>query len=110
MGEKISGTNIENREIPIELRVRLDGGRSVADLMEELKMGGTVQFALTKNSDLWLSDMGHERIRSRNGIQHEDIQTIGSAWIQGGILEVEYRNPVADSERAAIRKELEALM
>jgi len=109
MAEKTIGTNIENKEIPSELRVRFDRDRRVADLMGELKMGGTVQFILTKNSDLWFSDMGHYGMMTKNGIQHDDVRTEGSAWVDKGILEVEYRSSVSDVERAVIRKELEAL-
>lgn len=110
MSEKIFSSNTEKKEVPIELRVRLDRDRRVADLIEEFKMGGTVQFILTKNFDLWLSDMGHERIRSKNGIQYEDVKTSGAAWVKDDGLEVEYRDSATDAERLAIRKELEALM
>jgi hypothetical protein len=110
MKEKIFGSNMENKETRVELRVRIDRGGQVADLIEELKMGGTVQFILTKNFDLWLSNMGHERIRSKNGIQHEDIETTGAAWVSDNILEIEYRDSATNNEREAIRKELESLV
>lgn len=110
MKHEVMGANAEKQEIPAEFRVRIDNGKSVVNLMEELKMGGTVQFVATKNFDLWLSDMGHAKILSRNGIQDEDVKTTGAAWMQEEFLEVEYRGPATDSERAAIRKELEVLM
>lgn len=102
--------DIGKQEIPVEFRVRIDGGRNVGSLMEELKMGGTIQFVATKNFDLWLSDMGHVKILSRNGIQDEDIKTTGGAWVQDGVLEIEYRDSATDSERSAIRSMLEPLV
>lgn len=110
MTREIIGGNIEHQEIPIEFRVRIDRDRRVADLIEELKIGGTVQFIATKNLDLWLSDMGHDKLRARNGIQHEDIQTTGAAWVEGNNLEIQYRDPAPDGVRRVIRKELELLI
>lgn len=110
MTREIIGGNVEKEEIPIEFRVKLDRGRSMADLIEELKMGGTVQFVATKNLDLWLSDMGHDKLLARNGIQHEDVETTGAAWMEGDVLEIQYRDPASDEVRRAIRKELELLI
>lgn len=110
MAEKIFGANIESKEIPIELRVRIDGARSIADIMEELKRGGTIQFIVTKSFDLWLTDLGHDRLRKRYGITHGDVKTTGAAWVQVGGLEIVYYDSATDDERAAIRKELEVLL
>lgn len=110
MPEKTIGTNIENKEIPIELRVRIDGGRSITDIMEELKRGGTIQFIATKSFDLWLTDLGHDRLRKRYGITHGDVKTTGAAWVQDGALEIAYYDLASDLERAAIRKELEEMV
>lgn len=110
MTQEMIGAGGERQEMPIEFRVRIDRDRRVADLIEELKMGGTVQFILTKNFDLWLSNMGHDKLRTRNGIQHGDVEVTGSAWVEGDTLEIQYRDQASDDVRRAVRKELELLV
>ena len=107
MKPKMPGENLESKEIPIDLEVKIGKESTLKSIKEKLNSRGLVQFIVTNDLALWIGSLGHDEMRFKNEIRYDNTKTTGYAFKIGGILEIHYNDSRSVDIGVAVRKALE---
>ena len=109
MKPRMPGENLEHKEIPIDLEVKVGKESTLQSIKDKLGARGLIQFIVTNDSDLWIGSQGHDELRFKNGIRYDNTKTTGYTWKKDNILEIKYNDTPSDSSRMAVREALEEM-
>ncbi len=74
--------------------VKLCSGITPEDIKNKLNKERFVQFSVTKDSDIFISDQGHDDIMRRTGVFSKDITHRGYFWIINNNLSIFYYDKI----------------
>ncbi len=94
------------------LEVTYGGETTRRSVLQKLLDKRPINFLCTKNGDLFLSDAGHEYIRTKNGLDFDDVATRGFVKmdVSLGTIGMDFEENVSDILKKSIRRVLSDLL
>lgn len=104
--EKIS--HRQERVSLYEVKVGVESNRE--EIASKLEKGGLVQFIVTKNYDVFVTHLGHDVLRWKNGLEWSDIQLRGYARKKGNDIELHFYERPLREEGEGVEKVIKGFL
>lgn len=79
---------INQERYPFEIKI--SSNSSINSIREKFFKGRLIQFVITKNLSIWLTDKGHDNVRFADGLRWEEIASRGYVRYNNSALDVKY--------------------